>query len=150
MGLYKFALKHLNVKNCYFIYTHGLLNSNRNIDLTKIIPQFASVIQTAIILSIYLGFKEIKLSGVDMTNFLSLINEQSAYAFDMKKDILLDKYKKSKTFDNHSFLQGIAYMFRDFKLIYSYCLRKNIYIQNCSTPTVLDSIPRGNPEDLYD
>ncbi len=49
-------------------------NFSSNIDYTKFVPDFGTVVQSAITMAIYMGFKEIYLLGCDSTSMVTVIN----------------------------------------------------------------------------
>lgn len=65
----KFFNKDIDSSNCFWICTWGTENFPREIDLSKVCPSFENVINLAIYVAIYMGYKEIILLGCDFNSF---------------------------------------------------------------------------------
>lgn len=127
---------------------------NKDIDYCKYVPGFGTVVQTALSMAIYMGFKEIYLLGCDTTSIIVNIksalhsNDENDYAYDLtnneKKRLEQSINKQSmETFAKSYYETLIAY-----RLLYQHCSTRNIKLINCSAQTVIDSIPRKCLKDV--
>lgn len=130
-------------------------NYKADIDFAGVVPAFSTVIQYCIILAVYMGFKEIYLLGCDNTSIL--VNIQSAldtegehfdYAYEVNE---VEKKRMRRIVEDNSLEAYARTYYETFKLyreLFHYCQSKNITLVNCSTQTVIDSIPRKKLEDV--
>lgn len=130
-------------------------NYKADIDFAGVVPAFSTVIQYCIILAVYMGFKEIYLLGCDNTSIL--VNIQSALNadeehFDYAYEVSEEEKKRMRRIVEDNSLEAYARTYYEtFKLyreLFHYCQSKNITLVNCSTQTVIDSIPRKKLEDV--
>lgn len=133
---------------CYFYAKRTLpRNYKHNIDYTKNSFAYINVVLLAISYAIFMGFSEIYLLGCDctvMNDAVKLrIGEQcDNYAYDVS-------YNENKRLKEHILKYEIEHQFRStvemfnsYKKLNNYCKRKNIKLINCSSTTILDSVPR--------
>ncbi|MEU6229242.1 hypothetical protein [Streptomyces sp. NPDC047042] len=123
-------------------------------DLTRVIPRFSSVIQHAIVIAVYLGFKEIYLLGCDTTNIVANVQtalEESvatSYAYEVSTEVdrwLRDQYlKRDMERCAESFLEVLV----AFRFVADFCDHRGVKLVNCSSRTVIDSITRSNLRDV--
>ena len=120
----------------------------KKIDFTKNVPGFGTVVQWAIIMAIYMGFKEIYLLGCDTTgivvNIKSLLkeNDETDYSYKITKN---EKIRMEKAFNKQSieeYAQSFWYTLLCYRNLYSYCKSSEIKLANCSVKTVIDTIPK--------
>ena len=128
-------------------------SENVNIDISRMIPSFTTVVQYAICTAIYMGFEEIYLLGCDTTNVVGMINSalekpvSSMHAYDndnsdnINKE-LLGSWKMSEVFYDQYIL------FRGYRILYDYCSNQGIKLANCSTTTLINEIPKKNIEEI--
>lgn len=130
-------------------------NYNREFDLTKHIPGFYNVVQYAIEIAIYMGFKEIYLLGCDMTGYecISVLadKEVQRHAYDEDED-----EQEKEAFKNHcaqidleKFFWGFHKMFADYKRLYIYTKKREINLYNATYGGVLESLPRVDYNKLF-
>lgn len=127
---------------------------NRDIDYCKYVPGFGTVVQTAISMAIYMGFKEIYLLGCDTTSIIVNIksalntNDENDYAYELTNN---EKKRLEHILNNQS-METFAKSYYDtllaYRLLYEYCTSRNIELINCSAQSVIDSIPRKKLEDI--
>lgn len=122
----------------------------------KYIPNCGTVVQAAIIMAIYMGFSEIYLLGCDTTSLVVTINsalkknDDSDYAYSIsdnekkRMEALLSKQNLE------SYTQSYLYCLKCYRFLYSYANKRGIKLINCSSSTVIDSIPRMNIADIVD
>lgn len=125
----------------------------KEFDLTKCCPGFSNVVQYAIMIAIYMGFKEIYLIGCDMTGYeqISVLagKEIELHAYGMNAD-------EKKTIQNthtqmkpETFFKGFYTMFADYRRLYKYTMERGVSLYNATVGGVLDSIPRVNYNELF-
>lgn len=122
-------------------------------DLTKPITSFSTVVQYAILIAIYMGFKEIYLLGCDSTNIISLLNcamdisNTNMHAYD--KDDVDERYKELL---KHWTMTEVFYdqykLFLGYKTLFDECNKRNIKLVNCSSQTIINEIPRVKLEEV--
>lgn len=149
---YRFLKRHgvyEQIKSIHYLYVGGFLEKDRklDVDIQYAISPFATVVQYAVIVAIYMGFSKIYLLGCDTTNILGILNsalenkngpmhaynndgaeslcKQAVENLDMSY-ILLDQYK----------------LFLGYEKLYEYCSERGIELVNCSDPTLITSIPQ--------
>lgn len=127
---------------------------NGTIDYTKRAPGYQNIVQFAISLCIFMGFKEIYLLGCDSTGIITKINSvlrqdiDNCYTYELKKNdqkyvnSLLDYFSVEEQF------QGWARTFHLYKELYRYCSQRNIKLVNCSSNTIIQDIPRMKLSDV--
>ncbi len=130
-------------------------NYGKDIDFAGVVPAFPTVVQYCIILAMYMGFKEIYLLGCDNTSILvniqSVLNADSEhydYAYEVSEK---EKKRMRKIVEDNSLEAYARTYYETFKLyreLYSYCKSREIKLVNCSTQTVIESIPRKKLEDV--
>ena len=146
-----------------FIKKYGLFIENRtfflnplfhidgyrhfNSDISGITYSMGTVVQNAIIVSIYMGFKEIFLLGCDSTGIVNTLNasmrvDNNEYGYivtDNEKHRMEKMVAKSRIID---YAYSYYMTLKGFEYLYQACLYNNISLINCSSTTVLDMIPR--------
>ena len=121
---------------------------NGKIDYTKFVPGFGTVVQWCVTMAIYMGFSEIYLLGCDNTSILTTIksalkrNDDNDYGYSVtenerkRMEGLLEKQSLEAYVNSYlETLKGYRYLF-------DYCEKRNIKLVNCSSTSVIDSIPR--------
>ena len=116
-------------------------------DISKSITGFATVIQYAIIVAMYMGFKEIYLLGCDTTNIVSVLNcaqnidNQGMHAYN--NDDVNERYKSLiKEWGMTRVFYDQYLLFLGYKMLYNECHKKCIKLINCSSKTIINEIPR--------
>ena len=122
-----------------------------NMDLCKLLPYYCTVVQSAISIAVYMGFKEIYLLGCDCTGILNFIERSE------KKDItnyaykLPDKEKEKQESIviscEHMFFEW-HHIFKSYRLLNSYFKQKDIKLINLTEGGILDCIEKGNLKDV--
>ncbi|WP_026659360.1 6-hydroxymethylpterin diphosphokinase MptE-like protein [Butyrivibrio sp. AC2005] len=144
-----------NMRVSYFCSTYKLEDHmDEKIDYSKFTPQFGSVVQWCITMAIYMGFSEIYLLGCDNTGIANIVKSA------LKKDTEYDygyvmseaEKKRMQKLVNDKSLEAYveAYLgeLKDYRILYNYCLGRQIKLINCSAETVIDSIPRMKLDDV--
>lgn len=129
---------------------------SKRFDLTKPAPAPQCVVQLAMLVATYMGFKEIYLLGVEQTNIIDSIGAylgKSAvhYAYETDtKEISAAYVNAVQTRPLEIILKGYARIFQLYKEIYKYCLKQGIKVYNCTPETLVDSIPKISYESLFE
>ncbi len=129
-------------------------NEKQEIDFSKVTFGFDTVVQWAISMAIYMGFKEIYLLGCDMTFIIGLIqtyldesNDFYAYAVN----------EEEKKFAKENILKGnglekqfisAAKMLHLYEELKKYCDKRGIKLVNLSSKTIISSLPRRRLVDI--
>jgi flavin-binding protein dodecin len=126
----------------------------KEIDFAKNIPGFHTVVQWAIIMAIYMGFKEIYLLGCDNTSITVTINSalkensDADYAYAITE---IEKQRMENLLNDHTleeYCNSYSATLAGYRRLYKYCLERNIELINCSAKTVIDSIPKEKYENV--
>lgn len=119
-----------------------------DIDFSKLVPSMYTVVQYAILLAIYMGFRGIYLLGCDSTGILtavkSRINEdcENGYAYEITKNEKNRMLNRNEIISMEQELFGWSEIFKGYRLLNEYCMKRNIKLMNCTSGGVLDCIPR--------
>lgn len=128
----------------------------RKIDFSKTTYGYSTVVQWAIAMAIYMGFKEIFLLGCDTTGIVSAV--QSAlgeqigqYSYQVSEREQKRMQKMFATTRKNGIEEDFAAwlrVLRTYKKLYDFCSEKGILLVNCSSRTIIDSIPRASLKDV--
>lgn len=144
--------KELNVnyfKSRLMIYD----NFDDEIEFDKLIPGYFTVVQWAISMAIYMGFKEIYLLGCDTTTIVTKINMalnmgESQYAYEVSQN---EKKRMEKAINTHSMevqMRVESEVLKGYRILNEVAAKKGIKMFNCSKTTIVDSIQRINFEQV--
>lgn len=118
------------------------------IDFTKLVPQFSTVIHYAVCLAVYMGFSEIYLLGCDCSGFLSTAEirlgeaENALYGYPVTQN---EKKRMEKVANQTKFRDELAWyveLFDDYKLVNDYCEAHGVKLYNASQTTLLETVRR--------
>ncbi|MFD5827589.1 hypothetical protein [Lentzea sp. NPDC060358] len=123
-------------------------------DATRIIPRFCSVVQHAVLLAIHMGFQRIYLLGCDTTNIIANIsaalndNADKYYAYEVSPELnaWFSAQFAKRTMERcaESYLEVLI----GFRFLWLYCVNTGVELVNCSSRSVVDSIPRRRLHDV--
>lgn len=140
----------------HYFYSNKVLLENSSIkeDLTKNIHGHYTVVQWAIIISIYMGFKKIYLIGVESTNILSSINIQlgryelvgHSYEYSTHDLDLMKSHLRLNSMVTIS--EGFFNILKSYKIINAQSKKIGVEIINLTKNTLIDSIKKVDQEDL--
>ena len=137
------------IKVNYFYSTHIFHDSfNKDINYTRNTPGFGTVVQWAITMAIYMGFKEIYLLGCDNTGIIVTINSvlQKNSDFDYAYKITENEKKRMTSLLKEHSLEDYCYSYANtlsgYRRLYKYCKKRDIKLFNSSSLSVIDSIPK--------
>lgn len=147
----KMQLDNLSI-NYFLVGCNMYENYKKEIDYTKGIPGFYTVVQYAISLAIYCGFSEIYLLGCDMTGYKQMERrilgaQDTEHSYTMTKEEL-QKGLHYEELSCETFFNGYAKMFVDYRRLYEYTQKRKIKLINLTKGGLLDSIPRQSFETL--
>lgn len=121
-------------------------------DITKPVPFPQSVIQVAMLLATFMGFREIYLLGVEETGIYDVLN---AYLDRIPTNYAYEEKNESKNYINviksrpiEEWLRGCAIIFQHYREVYDYCKRRGVEVFNCTPETLVTSIPHKNLESV--
>lgn len=138
----------------YLLITQPLsYPQNIQYDIHGDITSFTTVVQYAVIVAVYMGFKEIYLLGCDSTNIVSLVNgavgveSTGMHAYDNDDNtklsrMILDSWKMS------DILWDQYLLFKGYKVLNEFSSSKGIKFINCSTKTIVNEVPRMRLEEV--
>ncbi len=139
----------------YFLINQTFYDDyNNEFDLTKPIPVFHAVVLYCISMAVYMGFSEIYLLGCDNTGIIVNIksflheNDNDDYGYDVSEN---DKKRMEAMLEKagvEAYLESHLLATKNFRRLYKYCSDRNIKLVNCSSQTVIDSIPRKRMIDV--
>ena len=145
--------KHMNVN--YFYSNQVLYDGyDKEMDFTKPIPGFGTVVHWCIAMAVYMGFSEIYLLGCDNTgivvNIKSLLrtNDDTDYGYEVSEN---EKKRLEALLERNNleaYLKTYLLTVQDYRRLYKYCSDRNIKLVNCSSQTVIDSVPRKSLTDV--
>ncbi len=116
----------------------GNIHADKDYDFSKIVPAFQNVVEGAILIGIYMGYKEIVLLGCDFNSF-STRKELHFYS----------DAGKEKPFSIATELTAYAVVARCHEILQKMAVRKGIKIINSTKGSLIDAYPFNIEEDLY-
>ena len=134
----------------YFNYFSSFKSCDRfQFDLAKTLSSYSTVVQYAISIAIYMGFKEIYLLGCDSTNVVSMINaamnikSEGMHAY--KNDDVNERYQELlKQWSMADVFYDQYLLFEGYKTLKKECDNRGIKLVNCSTKTLINELPRAD------
>lgn len=144
-GLFQGRIVHyLVLQNGLEAYSHSSA-----VDLSKPLPRVESVPVMAIMIAMYLGFKEIYLLGVDHDHFKTGAYE---YPFELKvqrgKDVSVAQDGKV-LIDRHDDFHSLARLWSQYRSLKQIAWSNNIHIFNATLGGELDEFPRKSFNTLF-
>ena len=153
----KYVLERIGAKNENLFFLNPRLrlydSYSSKCKLETFIPYFGTVVQYAVFVAIYMGFKEIYLLGCDSTGIVSTLNaalktENPTYMYQVSKN---EKQRMEAMVDNSNVID-YAYTYycslKGYEILYKYCKRNGIKFVNCSSSSVLDMLPKSTLENV--
>ncbi len=138
-----------------------IMDGNINVDtpnvdfpITEPVPMFSTCIHYAILIAVYMGFKEIYLLGCDCTGIINTINarmessKEFAYAYnisDNERRRMIEQNKKSSLADE---FEWYSYLFRTYGMLFQYCKRRGVTLLNATEGSILEEVPRVHLDDV--
>lgn len=142
-------------KNTHYLWQCGTLyeNCKEEVDFTKSIFNFSTVVCAMILFAIYAGFSEIYLLGCDCTGVLSWIESQDkelqvqSYAYSEKDKSLVNGIMQNR-WNSEEYFRDNMILFKQYRLLHDYAERKNVKLVNCTAGGILDVLPRKRLEEV--
>ena len=122
-------------------------------ELTGAVNVYRTVVQYAVAVAIYMGFKEIILLGCDSTNILMHINTRlygkssELHAYEKGEGAQQAK-QLTRSWKFSELLKDQYLLFREYENLAEYCSKKGIKLYNCSSQTLIDSIERKTLQEV--
>lgn len=145
--------KELNVS--YFLHDMGMPEGFPNgVDFCGVTPVFHGVVMWCITLALYMGYSEIYLLGIDTTSILVNIksflqqNDSDDYAYKLTENEKLRMQRMLERQNLECQANAFACTLRQYRMFYEYAKERNVKIYNCSSTTLVDSIPRKRLVDV--
>lgn len=138
--------------DCAMVFVEGY---QKKYDITKAVPLPQCVVQVAMLVASYMGFKEIYLLGIEQTDILDSLGGRLGkppvhYAYEVKTEEAFNIYVKGiQSEPLEMMLRGYARIFQLYKLVYEYCCKQGIEVYNCTPETLVDSIPKKDYNTLF-
>lgn len=122
-------------------------------DLCTGISCFTTVVQYAVTIAIYMGFKEIYLLGCDSTNIVSVINcamNIPSYGMHAYDDDDINECHKMilKSWNMSDILWDQYTLFVGYRELNNFCRKESIKLVNCSSTTLVNEVPRMKLDDV--
>lgn len=124
------------------------------LDYTSTVPGFGTVVQWCITAAIYMGFSEIYLLGCDNSGLMGTMKtllEESNDNSHVYSTSINEEIRKKRVFNSFKFEDHVSCYYNtiiSYRLLFEYCSKNNIRLINCSSNTLIDSIPRASIEDI--
>ncbi|MDD3173221.1 MAG: hypothetical protein PHF63_06125 [Herbinix sp.] len=153
-GYQKMVQNDLNSKYSIYVYANGIEVDDlkfMQMDLCKLLPYYCTVVQSAITIASYMGFREIYLLGCDCTGILNYIDRVQGqkiknYAFDLPEEEQ-QKLKVIKVTSENIFFEWY-HIFKSYRILREILKGKNIKLINLTENSILDSLEKGNLKDV--
>jgi len=136
--------------NVRYLLDYEHYKSINSIAIDKTMPGFNKVIQYAIAIAIYMGFKEINLLGCEETNIIPYINLLMTGETD-NDHCYKNTAEEKKSWINRVNSQGISWLFADqakvfkrYELLSEYCRNNQIKLQNLTPCSLINSIDKAS------
>lgn len=137
--------KYMNIN---FYEPNKLVGEYEDIDFTSCVRVGFSVVQYAIQLAAYMGFKEIYLLGCECTTILNVINARTKLYESETHGYEVDNIEKERAYQMYMSLPMTAYyeselnLLHEYSVIHRYCKKRGIKVINCTPGGVLDEFAR--------
>ncbi len=119
-----------------------------DVDFTRLVPAFTTVIHYLICLAVFMGFKQIYLLGCDCTGFVSIAKaktleaEDSEYAYEISKE---EKKRMERVAQKTSIRNELAWyvdLFDTYEILREYCHMHDVQLFNATHGGLLESLDR--------
>ena len=139
-----------------YLYANGIEVETLNVtglDLCKLLPYFCTVVQSAIMIAVYMGISEIYLLGCDCTGILNYIDkvhgkELEHYAYQVPREEQ-EKQQEILLSCEHMFFEWY-HIFKSYRIIRRFLEGKNVTLINLTEDGILDSLEKGNLKDVIE
>jgi hypothetical protein len=139
----------------YFFSAYTLYDGyKKDIDYTKAVPGFDTVVLWCITMAIYMGFSEIYLLGCDNTGLINTIQSvaNSSLEFEYSYEVTENEKKRLQNLQTYhsleEYVQAYLNTLKEYRAMYNYCCGRGIKLVNCSSTSAIDSIPRESLQEV--
>ena len=118
------------------------------IDYSKFVPSMSTVVHYAIFLAVYMGFSEIYLLGCDSTGIAVTIksalknNDERDYTYELTENEKKRMYRLLEKNSIEEYARSFWHLLMSYRVLNNYCKTRKVALYNCTSQTVIDSIPR--------
>lgn len=140
--------------NVNYYADNAFVNEKEEIDFTGFIRVGYTVVQYAIRLALYMGFKEIYLLGCECTTIMNVINARLSSYTSVTHCYEIDDKEKERAKNMYFSLPMQEYykselgVLEEYRLLREYCEDRGVKLRNCTPGGLLEEIPRENYEDV--
>lgn len=128
--------------------------SKKALDICGLIPPWRNVVQYAIVVAIYMGFKDIYLLGCDASCLMPIlefalgeeISQSHAYATSTADSTRYKTTLESWSMSELFYDQYIV--FWGYEKLHEFCIEQGINLVNCTSHTLINKIPRMDLVDV--
>lgn len=112
------------------------------------IPAMSTVVHFAIFLAVYMGFKEIYLLGCDSTSIVVQIksslenNDENDYSYELSENEKRRMHKLLAKNGIEGYARSFWHILLSYRVLFQYCKKRQIALYNCSSQTIIDTIPK--------
>ncbi len=143
-----------NKNNLFFFDPQLCLynNYNKKIDFTRPIPVFHTVVQYAICMAIYMGFKDIYILGCESTSIMTVIKSKldkeldSDYSYNVTENERKRIKLKAESTGIEADLYSAYNLFKGYRILNEYCKKEQVNLIDLSTNGLIDSIKKESIE----
>lgn len=132
----------------YFMENGSGVEVNGSCDFCKFIPSFSTVVQYAVLLAVYMGFKDIYLLGCDCTGIINTVQSRigssgsMAYGYSITENERKRMEKSNTMYPIQDELRWYANIFDEYELLKKYCLEKKVNLFNATKGSLIDCLPK--------
>lgn len=145
--------KELNI-NYFKIRLRFYEGFRQSVRFTRFIPAMSTVVHFAIFLAIYMGFTQIYLLGCDTTGIVVQIksslenNDENDYSYELSENEKKRMHNLLVKNGIEGYARSFWHILVSYRVLFRYCKKRNIELYNCSSQTVIDTIPRIKLSDV--
>ena len=136
-----------SLKTSYFLPCYSIrFRMKKRINFCSVTPSFYTVVQHAIALAIYMGFKEIYLLGCETSNIITSLNtrmncfDPSSYSYELTENEKNRMKKVSKMTSIADDLYNNLNVFEDYSYLKQYCIRRGVKLVNCTEHSLIECL----------
>lgn len=136
----------------YFTARQSFKGEKIEYDYTKFVTGFWTVVQYAITLAIFMGFKEIYLLGCDCTGIVEFCDKKENPNCESEGHFYKEDSSNKNIYDNLTnvdMFEGWTKIFQGYNAVNRFCIKKGILLLNATEGGILDNVPRIKYESLF-
>lgn len=149
-----FDLNHMLKIEYYMDGPMGNHCSNIEYPLTRMMPIFSTCIHYAIVIAVYMGFKEIYLLGCDCTGIINTINSRISDSnhFEYAYEITDNEKKRMRKVSTESSIADefmwYGNLLSTYGVLYDYARNHGCNLYNATVGSIIENVPRVNLDDV--